>query len=94
MNNMSRKGLLVLAVLAAFAVVLGGSGPAAAAPRQAGVEPAATSDLTAQRRARIYVYPRRGGPGPNSVRQCRSWLAQEYRVSGTVIVPRMQCWWQ
>jgi len=33
-------------------------------------------------------------PGPGYVRQCTSWLAQEYRPSGTVIVPRMQCWWQ
>ncbi|MGH6768575.1 MAG: hypothetical protein ACRECO_06085 [Xanthobacteraceae bacterium] len=33
-------------------------------------------------------------PGPNAVRQCRSWLAQEYRPSGTVIVPRMRCWWE
>ena len=33
-------------------------------------------------------------PGPGFVRQCRSWLAQEYRPSGTVIVPRMHCWWE
>ena len=88
---MLRNRLLVLAALTAFGVVL--SGPAAAAPKQTGVEPTATADLTAQRRARIHVFARRG-PGPNSVRQCRSWLAQEYRVSGPVIVPRMQCWWE
>ena len=33
-------------------------------------------------------------PGPGAVRQCTSWLAPEYRVSGTVIVPRQQCWWE
>jgi hypothetical protein len=33
-------------------------------------------------------------PGPNSVRQCVSWLEPEYRPSGTVIVPRMRCWWE
>jgi hypothetical protein len=33
-------------------------------------------------------------PGPNAVRQCTSWLAQEYRPSGTVIVPHMRCWWE
>jgi hypothetical protein len=33
-------------------------------------------------------------PGPNAVRLCRSWLAPEYRASGTVIVPHMRCWWQ
>ena len=32
--------------------------------------------------------------GPNAKRYCRSWLVKEYRVSGPVIVPRMQCWWQ
>ncbi|MET0538685.1 MAG: hypothetical protein ABWZ64_12190 [Xanthobacteraceae bacterium] len=33
-------------------------------------------------------------PGPGAVRQCTSWLAQENRVSGPVIVPRMRCWWE
>ena len=33
-------------------------------------------------------------PGPNAVRQCAAQLVQEYRPSGTVIVPRMQCWWE
>src|SRR6478735_5808908 len=32
-------------------------------------------------------------PGPNAVRQCTAWLATEYRLSGTVVVPRTQCWW-
>ncbi len=35
-----------------------------------------------------------GFPGPNAVRQCVSWLAPEYRPSGTVVVPRMRCWWE
>ncbi len=33
-------------------------------------------------------------PGPNAVRQCSAQLVPEYRPSGTVIVPRMQCWWE
>jgi hypothetical protein len=33
-------------------------------------------------------------PGPNAVRQCVSWIAPEYRPTGTVIVPRMHCWWE
>jgi hypothetical protein len=33
-------------------------------------------------------------PGPGHVRDCASWLATENRPSGTVIVPRMRCWWQ
>ena len=32
-------------------------------------------------------------PGPRAVRQCVSRLVPEYRPSGTVIVPRMRCWW-
>ena len=32
-------------------------------------------------------------PGPNAVRQCVDWYATEHRPSGTVIVPRMRCWW-
>ncbi len=33
-------------------------------------------------------------PGPRGVRQCSSKLVQENRPSGTVIVPRMRCWWE
>jgi len=44
---------------------------------------------------RIVVRPLpRTHPGPNSVRQCVSWLEPEYRPSGTVIVPRMHCLWE
>src|SRR5687767_11403117 len=32
-------------------------------------------------------------PGPNAVRHCTFRLVQEHRPSGTVIVPRQQCWW-
>jgi hypothetical protein len=59
------------------------------------------SDLSAQRRppprapTRITVYPRSYSyPGPNAVRQCTSWLEPEFRLSGTVIVPRMRCRWE
>jgi hypothetical protein len=33
-------------------------------------------------------------PGPNAVRQCSAQLVQEFRPSGTVIVPRTSCWWE
>jgi hypothetical protein len=33
-------------------------------------------------------------PGPGYMRQCKSRLVQEARPSGTVIVQRMQCWWE
>jgi len=32
-------------------------------------------------------------PGPKAVRQCVDWYATEHRPSGTVIVPKMRCWW-
>ena len=32
-------------------------------------------------------------PGPNAVRHCVDWYVAEYRPSGTVITPRMRCWW-
>jgi len=39
------------------------------------------------------VYPRYD-PGPNAVRDCTATYVQEYRPSGTVIVPRMSCYWR
>jgi hypothetical protein len=33
-------------------------------------------------------------PGPGFVRQCNAQLVREYRLSGTVIVPVMRCWWE
>lgn len=54
-----------------------------------------THEFAAQTtRPRITIQPRTTSPGPNAKRYCRSWLAKEYRVSGTVIVPKMECWWQ
>ncbi len=44
----------------------------------------------APHRVRIYT-PQLG---PNSVRVCDAFYEQEYRPSGTVIVPRMQCYWR
>ncbi|MDR3469214.1 MAG: hypothetical protein P4M07_25065 [Xanthobacteraceae bacterium] len=41
-------------------------------------------------RVRIYG----SSPGPNSVRQCEAHYVQEFRPAGTVIVPRMHCWWE
>jgi hypothetical protein len=55
----------------------------------------ATGEPSAQRRpARVTVYPRPARALPaNAKRECRAWLEQEFRPSGTVIVPRMNCWW-
>jgi hypothetical protein len=55
---------------------------------------ASTHEFAAQRRPQVYIYPRHRQLSANAKRHCESWLAKEYRVSGTVIVPRMRCWWQ
>ena len=39
------------------------------------------------------VYPRYY-PGRNAVRECTANYVLEYRPSGTVIVPRMNCFWR
>jgi hypothetical protein len=52
-----------------------------------------TEQLAAQRRPQIVIRPRRLAPGPNAKRYCRSWLQVQHRLSGTVIVPQMVCWW-
>ncbi len=54
-----------------------------------------TREFAAQSsRPRVTIYPRKTQLSRNSVRQCRASLVKEYRVSGTVIVPRMHCWWE
>ena len=51
---------------------------------------------------RLRVYPRgqsdgidpRYYPGRNAVRDCTATYVQEFRPSGTVIVPHMSCYWR
>jgi hypothetical protein len=94
--------------LAGFGLVLSLALPAAY-PAQAQDAPGVREKLTdvssqqrrSPRRVRIYprgvnpdeVYPRYN-PGPNAVRDCTATYVQEYRPSGTVIVPRMNCFWR
>ncbi|MEA2921841.1 MAG: hypothetical protein QOF07_1804 [Bradyrhizobium sp.] len=71
-------------------------------------QPVAT-DISAQRRVRppptrLRVYPTylpsadgvypRYFPGRNAVRDCSATYVQEFRPSGTVIVPHMSCFWR
>lgn len=76
----------------------------AVAARAAGASP---TDVSAQERRRIpprrlRIYPRdnpaevypRFDPGPNAVRDCTATYVQEHRPSGTVITPRMNCYWR
>jgi hypothetical protein len=68
---------------------------------------AVPTDTSAQQRRRVIrrvpVYPREQwrspvypqyNPGPNAVRDCTATYVQEYRPSGTVITPRMNCYWR
>jgi hypothetical protein len=32
-------------------------------------------------------------PGPNAKRECVARYVEERRPSGTVVTPRMHCWW-
>ncbi len=75
--------------------------------RTAQASPPAATEASAQRRkpsTRLRVYPQyapgpddvypRYYPGRNAVRDCTATYVQEYRPSGTVIVPRMNCFWR
>jgi hypothetical protein len=67
-------------------------------------KPPMASELSAQSRrprvrVRIYREDERGVypayyPGANAVRDCNATYVKEYRPSGTVIVPRMNCFWR
>ena len=83
--------------------------PAQTAPRaqtaqasQSGTELSAQSRRVRRPPTRIRVYPRynpddvypRYFPGRNAVRDCTATLVEEFRPSGTVITPRMNCYWR
>jgi hypothetical protein len=100
------KRIVTVAIWAAFAgFLLSGTTAQTASPElRIAPEPAVT-DVSAQRRrplrrVPIYrqqwapdVYPRYN-PGPNAVRDCNAHYVREYRPSGTVITPRMNCHWR
>lgn len=94
--------------LAALPTLLSAVEPASAQTAGARMERAgAATEFSAQRRrhrppTRIFVHPRynpddvypRYYPGPNAVRDCTAHLVQEFRPSGTVITPRVDCFWR
>ncbi|MEA2941033.1 MAG: hypothetical protein QOD09_1562 [Bradyrhizobium sp.] len=102
-----RIGSAVLALAFAGTFLLPGAGAQAqTAPRaqaaQSGTEFSAQSRRVRRPPTRIRVYPRynpddvypRYFPGRNAVRDCSATLVEEYRPSGTVITPRMNCFWR
>jgi hypothetical protein len=89
----------IFTLVAAGLIALGSTmGTASAQSSDGGLQvKTRVAELTQKVRARtrIRVTPNRyENPGPNAVRQCTSWLAEEYRLSGTVIVPHVSCWWE
>ena len=104
---MIRIGRVAILVALASALSLPmGESEAQSAPSKLQFAEVAPQDEFAPRRlhrprTRIRVYPYyeqegvnpRYYPGPNAVRVCNATYVQEYRPSGTVIVPRMSCYW-
>jgi len=102
--------IVTVAIISAFAgflvpgtTALAQTPPSAVRAAQApasGVTDASAQRRRPLRRVPIYreewvpdVYPRYN-PGPNAVRDCTATYVQEYRPSGTVITPRMNCYWR
>lgn len=87
-------GLITSCTLAGALLCIAGAGPAAAEPVDARPVVSQRVVPAAVRRGptRLRIY--RSNPGPNSVRQCEAHYVQEYRQAGTVIVPRVNCWWE
>ena len=102
-----RTTAILVAVAGAVSLPAAGA-KAQTAPQSMRMAQAAQPDVTepsAPRRVRrpsqrLNVYPSYDGvvprynPGPNAVRECNATYVQEYRPSGTVIVPRMSCYWR
>jgi hypothetical protein len=101
--------IVTSALLAAFAgLLLAGAGAQAQTAPSGGrtAQASQPTEASAQRRRavrRVPIYPRdewrpdvypRYYPGPNAVRECTATYVQEYRPSGTVITPRMNCYWR
>jgi hypothetical protein len=105
-----RIGSAVLSLALAGTLLLpAAAAQAQTAPRaQAAQASQPGTDLSAQSRrvrqppTRIRIYPRynpdgvypRYFPGRNAVRDCTATYVQEFRPSGTVITPRMNCFWR
>jgi hypothetical protein len=100
-----RTSLLTFLCMGLFSFFLSGDFGARAQSARAGVQLAQTFVPDApppRRRAprlRVLPYDDQGvypryNPGPNAVRECNATYVQEFRPSGTVIVPRMNCYWR
>ena len=104
-GGMMRIGSLAIFLALAGALSLSaGKASAQSAPSAVRLAQVAPQEAPALRRprTRLRVYPYyepgevypRYFPGPNAVRFCNATYVQEYRPSGTVIVPHMICHWR
>jgi hypothetical protein len=99
----------ILTAFAGILLVSGAQAQTAPSGTHSGIQLAQASPPAEPRPARrppirLRVYPRyepepdgvypRYFPGRNAVRDCTATYVQEYRPSGTVIVPRMSCFWR
>jgi hypothetical protein len=84
-----------LAVLAAPSLTRAQTASATTLSRGSGAEEFSAQSRREVRRVprRVPIYRGSTYPGPNSVRICNAHYEQEFRPSGTVIVPRMHCYW-
>jgi hypothetical protein len=75
-----------------FAMIFGalalGPTPVAAEPSKPVVAPSSELSSQARRPPRLRVYP-----GRLLYRDCDFHLAQQWRLSGPVVVPVQRCWW-
>src|SRR5215212_1277484 len=102
MKVMRKLALAILTGGALAAAGLAVNSPAAAQSAGVGAAERANAaqplEATAQQRRRraptqLRIYRDRAYLPPNAVRACDAWYEQEFRPSGTVIVPRMRCRW-
>jgi hypothetical protein len=102
MNEIGRVAIMV--ALAGVCALLAGTASAKSASSRVRIAQVAPQDAPTPRRRpparlRVTPYEQEGvypyyNPGPNAVRVCNATYVQEYRPSGTVIVPHMTCSWR
>jgi len=101
MMTRSRTSILLGAALAGLVLAVPAGTHAASAGQEASSpvtkmtaeEFSAQSRKVLRRARRVPIYGGSSYPGPNAVRICNVHYEQEYRPSGTVIYPRMHCYW-
>jgi hypothetical protein len=99
---------LLLAITGTFLLPMAGAQAQTAPSGVQMAQTQSAAEISSQNRrvrrppTRLRVYPRydpddvypRYFPGRNAVRDCTATYVQEFRPSGTVITPRMNCFWR